>query len=75
MHIELTGEEQLLLAQGSQQANLWGINLYPDLGEDHWVEFDSMINLRPAQGNLSRGVDSPEVQRRVREIVGRLVTR
>ncbi len=68
-------EEQLLLAEGSQQANLWGINLYPDLGEDEWVEFDSMINLRPAQGNRSRGVDSREVQERILEIVGRLVRR
>jgi len=34
-----------------------GINLYPDVDGEDWIEFDSMINLRPASGNRSRGVD------------------
>ena len=42
-------EEYLLLDQGSKQQNLWGINLYPDkFEEEGWIEFDSMINLRPS---------------------------
>jgi hypothetical protein len=68
-------EEELLLETGSGQANLWGINLYPDAAEEDWIEFDSMINLRPSQGNRSRGVDDPDVRRRIREIVSRLVRR
>lgn len=43
-------------------------------GED-WIEFDSMINLRPSVGNLSRGVDSPKVKKKIREIVNKLVKR
>jgi hypothetical protein len=50
-------EEAALLAEGSTQADLWGINLYPELPEEDWLEFDSMINLRPSWGNRSRGVD------------------
>ena len=68
-------EEELLLEGGSAQANLWGINLYPDVAEEDWIEFDSMINLRPSQGNRSRGVDDPEVRQRIVEIVTRLVKR
>jgi hypothetical protein len=68
-------EEELLLKGGSAQTNLWGINLYPDVAEDDWIEFDSMINLRPSQGNRSRGVDDPGVRGKILEIVSRLVRR
>lgn len=47
-------EEATLIDNGSLQRNIWGINLYPDLPDDQWVEFDSMINVRPAVGNRSR---------------------
>lgn len=51
--------EQFLLETGSKQENIWGINLYPaDYGTETFVEFDSVINLRPRQ-NRSRGVDDP----------------
>jgi len=68
-------EEELLLVHGSKQANLWGINLYPDVGIGDWIEFDSMINLRPSQGNRSRGVENPQLRQRIVEIVSRLVAR
>ena len=49
--------EQLLLENGSNQSGIWGINLYLDEGDlDDLVEFDSMINIRPAEGNRSRSV-------------------
>ena len=68
-------EEEALLERGSAQANLWGINLYPDVVGEDWIEFDSMINLRPSQGNRSRGVHDPMVRRRIVEVVSRLVPR
>lgn len=49
-------EEALLLKSGSKQQNLWGINLYPELYGHDFIEFGSMINLRPSIGNNSRGV-------------------
>jgi hypothetical protein len=66
-------EEATLLDSGSLQHNLWGINLYPDLPKDQWVEFDSMINVRPSQGNRSRDVQSPEMQSKIVSIVEALV--
>ncbi|OGK15398.1 hypothetical protein A2690_05065 [Candidatus Roizmanbacteria bacterium RIFCSPHIGHO2_01_FULL_39_12b] len=69
-------EEKLLLEQGSKQTNLWGINLYPDqFGTDEFIEFNSMINLRPSQGNRSRGVDDEEIQKRIVEVVSRLISK
>jgi hypothetical protein len=68
-------QEARLLADGSRQQNLWGINLYPDLSENQWLEFDSMINLRPSSGNRSRGVDDPAVRDRIADLVRKLVHR
>ena len=66
-------EEGYLLERGSKQDSLWGINLYPDnLGED-FIEFDSMINIRPRQNNRSRGVDDKKIQMRIREVVNKLL--
>lgn len=66
-------EEQVLLDQGSSQADLWGINLRLDCTTDAWIEFDSMINLRPSQGNRSRGVDDPALREQIRALVHALV--
>jgi hypothetical protein len=68
-------EEAELLKSGSRQDNLWGINLYPDQEGDAFLEFDSMINLRPRQNNRSRGVESVEIREGIARIVGRLVER
>ena len=68
-------QEADLLADGSGQADLWGINLYPDLAGDDWLEFDSVINLRPSFGNRSRGVDDPATQAAIAALVARVVRR
>ena len=66
-------EEALLIEDGSEQKNLWGINIYPEAESKNWIEFDSMINLRPADGNRSRGVDDPNKQKIITEIVNNLI--
>lgn len=66
-------EEALLIEKGSRQENLWGINLYPLKKGEEWLEFNSMINIRPSQGNRSRGVENPEIQEKIRQIVKKLV--
>lgn len=68
-------EEALLLEKGSEQKYLWGINIYPDIADENWIEFDSLINLRPSQGNRSRGVDNAENREKIKKIVNKLVKR
>ncbi|MFH0814911.1 MAG: DUF5674 family protein [Candidatus Falkowbacteria bacterium] len=66
-------EEEILLSAGSKQENLWGINLYPDKRGEDFIEFDSMINIRPRQGNRSRGVENCAIQEKIKKIVSNLV--
>lgn len=66
LHADL---ERLLLEDGSAQDDVWGINLwFEDEGED-FIEFDSMINVRPRQNNRSRDVEDPEIRQKITEIV------
>jgi hypothetical protein len=67
-------EEQKLLDDGSEQENLWGINLYPGLPPEQWMEFDSMINVRPRLGNRSRSVENDRTRQAIRDIVAKLVS-
>jgi hypothetical protein len=66
-------EEALLLDQGSAQKNLWGINLYPERPVPEWIEFDSMINVRPSGGNRSRSVERADLREAITTIVNRLL--
>lgn len=67
MHVD---EEQFLIENGSKQESLWGINLYPEyINTDQFIEFDSMINIRPRQNNNSRSVENEEVQKAIVDLV------
>lgn len=61
--------EALLLEHGSHQRDLWGINLYPEMKGGDFIEFDSMINMRPSQGNMSRSVDDKDIRKKIIAIV------
>ncbi len=67
--------EALLLEQGSKQKDLWGINLYPEMPGDGFVEFDSLINVRPSQGNRSRGVEDVQTRRRILAVAEKWIAR
>lgn len=67
--------EALLLADGSKQKSLWGINLYPEMQGDDFIEFDSMINMRPSQGNRSRGIEDVEIRKKIIEIATKRIKR
>ena len=66
--------EQELLENDSLQQNIWGINLHPnDYGTDDFIEFDSMINIRPSQGNSSKDVLDIKVRKKITDIIGEVV--
>lgn len=64
LHADL---EELLLEDGSAQDDLWGINFYPE--DEEFIEFDSLINIRPRQGNRSRGVEDENTRQKIIEVV------
>lgn len=72
LHADL---EAMLLQDGSEQKHLWGIDLYPEVPADQFIEFDSMINVRPSQANRSRGVEDEAIRRKITAIVAKRIPR
>ena len=69
-------EEVYLLEKGSKQNDLWGINLHTaKFGSDAFVEFDSMVNIKPHQNNMSRDVEDKRLRKEIISIVTKKVTK
>jgi len=71
LHADL---ETLLLENGSSQEALWGFNLYPDLDGEDFIEYDSLINIRSWQGNMSRSVEDERNRNKIVQIVSQYIT-
>lgn len=67
--------EALLLSEGSKQEHLWGFNLYPELplSDPDFIEYDSLINIRPWQGNRGRDIEDPQVRGKIEHIIKTLI--
>ena len=63
----------VLFADGSEQQNVWGFNVLPTERGDKAIRYNSMINIRPAQGNRSMDVLDESLQKKIRALVGRLI--
>lgn len=73
MHVD---EEQLLIEEeNSEPKNLWGINIHPDFEGAEFIEFDSMINLKPGLGNRTKGINNIEIRDKIIKIVSKLIKR
>src|SRR3989339_1017590 len=59
--LHMDKEVALIEQESSKQENVWGINIYPEETGDEFLEIDSMINLKPALGNRSRGIDNRDI--------------
>ncbi len=57
--------ESALLEDGSQQEDVWGADWTP---ASQQVTFESLINIRPRQGNRSLDIQDPNIRSRVAQI-------
>jgi len=62
--------EAVLLENGSSQENIWGADWFPKSQE---VTYESLINIRPRQHNLSLEIEDENLRIQIREIVERLL--
>ncbi len=65
--------EEILLAGGSLQTDLWGANYYPGRGVEACIEYTSLINIRPSQGNRSMLVQDDDIRMKIRELTFTLI--
>jgi hypothetical protein len=64
--------EALLLEDGSAQQDVWGANILMDAPVGQNVEYTSMINIRPSQGNRSRAIQDPGIREAVHTVLAHL---
>jgi len=74
VELHADAEAELIEKEDSKREHIWGINLYPAETGDRFIEFDSMINLKPAFGNRTRGVDDEAVRQKILDTIHRIVT-
>jgi hypothetical protein len=77
LHADLM--ESLIEEENSEPKNVWGINIFPDKmtqgAPEDLIEFDSMMNIKPALGNRTRGVDDENIRKKITEIVNKLIVK
>lgn len=71
LHVDI--QSLLVEKENSRGEDTWGINLYLEKSGEEFIEFDSMVNLKPALGNKTRSVESTEIKSEIREMIGKLV--
>ncbi len=65
--------EAVLLENGSEPGDLWGVNIYLNKPRDKRIEFSALINIRPSVGNRSIKVQDLKIQQKIREIIDKLI--
>ena len=59
----------VLIENGSRQQDVWGFNWYFDRASDESVEYVSLINIRPAQGNRAMEVQDASLRDTMKTII------
>jgi len=70
LHADCDG---VLLQKGSQQENVWGANIYPEIRTGDFLDYIAFINIRPSQNNPSMEILDPQIRDKVKQIVQRFL--
>ena len=72
---EMHADEEVILMEqeGSRREHTWGINICPEKSGGEFIEFDSMINIKPSYGNRSRDVENVDIKEKIKTIVNKLI--
>ena len=62
-----------LIEEGSDQKDLWGFNLYPKERGESALEYTSLINIRPSQGNRTIEIEDEQIREKMLYVIQKLV--
>ena len=65
--------EDILLADGSNQKDLWGFNILLNTPVDECLVYESFINIRPRDKNTNLEVQDPLIREEMKKIIFNLV--
>ena len=58
-----------ILENGSRQSDVWGFNMYFDKPRESWIEYISLINIRPQAGNMKMEVQDEHIRDTMKAII------
>ncbi|MFA6536136.1 MAG: DUF5674 family protein [Candidatus Paceibacterota bacterium] len=58
-----------LLEDGFEQQDIWGFNIRLDKDPADWIEYVSLINIRPAQGNFDMEIGDVSLRGKIKDIL------
>lgn len=59
----------VLIDNGSNQSDLWGFNVIFEKPKESWIEYTSLINIRPQAGNLSMEIQDVVIRDTMKRII------
>jgi len=65
--------EAILLSDGSRQEDLWGINFYPKKTGEEFIEYNSLINIRPKAGNRGVNIEIQEIRAKIKALIDKKI--
>ena len=60
---------EIILKNGSRQSDVWGFNIYLDKPRESWIEYVSLINIRPQAGNMEMEIQDRDIRDKVKAIL------
>lgn len=60
---------EVLINEGSKQSDIWGFNIIFEKSRDSWIEYISLINIRPQAGNFDMEVQDISVRERMKKSI------
>ena len=60
---------EILIENGSLQSDVWGFNIYFERPKDSWIEYVSLINIRPQANNLEMEIKDKDIRKRMKTII------
>lgn len=60
---------QKLIERDSKQKDIWGFNVYLDRPRGTWIEYTSLINIRPSAENTDMEVSDPKIRETMKRII------
>ncbi|MBI4155786.1 MAG: hypothetical protein HY507_00965 [Candidatus Zambryskibacteria bacterium] len=64
----------VLTEKGSQQQDVWGFNVNFIKPKEEWIEYNSLINIRPLQENYDMEVLDEDIRRKMKKIINSKIT-
>ena len=63
----------LVEQEGSNQEDVWGVNIYPEKEKNERLEFNSLVNIKPLKNNRDAEIESEEIKDKIKNIADRLI--